>query len=85
LSLRGAFRSLVGRRNQEAGIVGAALAHAEYVELVPDSQHVYPGAALRAIPRQYGITNATSATGMPNGEYGPGSQLVPKDSICAQA
>ncbi|GGP22851.1 N-acetylglucosamine-6-phosphate deacetylase [Silvimonas iriomotensis] len=54
------------------GMVGAALAHAEYSELIPDLIHVHPGAmkvALRAIPKLYCVTDASLATGLPDGEY----------------
>jgi N-acetylglucosamine-6-phosphate deacetylase len=40
-------------------------------------------AALRAIPRLYGVTDATAATGMPDGEYGLGSQRVYKHGLRA--
>ena len=54
------------------GIAGAALAHAEHAELIPDLLHVHPGAiraALRAIPSLYAVTDATAASGMPDGDY----------------
>ena len=54
---------------------------AEYAEIIPDLLHVHPGAirtALRAIPRLYVVTDSTSATGMPDGEYRLGSQHVTK-------
>ncbi|MBB5191495.1 N-acetylglucosamine-6-phosphate deacetylase [Silvimonas terrae] len=54
------------------GMVGAALAHAEYSELIPDLIHVHPGAikvALRAIPKLYCVTDASLATGLPDGDY----------------
>jgi N-acetylglucosamine-6-phosphate deacetylase len=62
-------------------LVGAAFAHAEFAEIIPDLLHVHPGAiraALRAIPRLYVVTDSTSATGMPDGEYRLGSQHVTK-------
>lgn len=62
-------------------MVGAALAHAAYAEIIPDLLHVHPGAiraALRAIPRLYVVTDSTSAAGMPDGEYHLGSQRVTK-------
>jgi len=68
-------------------MVGAALAHAEYAELIPDLLHVHPGAmktALRAIPRLYCVTDATSATGMPDGEYALGTQRVFKCLGCVR-
>jgi N-acetylglucosamine-6-phosphate deacetylase len=75
------FNGMTGLNHYESGIVGAALAHAEYAELIPDLHHVNPGAiraALRAIPRLYCVTDATSATDMPDGEYALGSQRVLK-------
>jgi N-acetylglucosamine-6-phosphate deacetylase len=48
---------------------------------------VAPGAiraALRAIPKLYGVTDATSATGMPDGEYALGSQRVYKCLGCVR-
>ena len=71
------FNGMSGLHHREPGMVGAALAHAEYAEVIPDLQHVAPGAlraALRSIPRLYGVTDATSATGMPDGEYALGTQ-----------
>ena len=62
-------------------MVGAALAHAQFAELIPDLLHVHPGAiqvALRAIPQLYCVTDATAATGMPDGAYLLGRQTVHK-------
>ncbi len=67
--------------HRDPGMVGAALAHAEYAELIPDLLHVHPGAicaAMRAIPRLYVVTDSTSAAGMPDGNYMLGSQHVTK-------
>lgn len=61
------------------GAVGAALAHAQFAEMIPDLLHVHPGAirvALRAIPGLYGVTDATAAAGMPDGQYRLGAQSV---------
>jgi N-acetylglucosamine-6-phosphate deacetylase len=63
------------------GMVGAALAHANFAEIIPDLLHVHPGAiraALRAIPKVYCVTDSTSASGMPDGEYMLGRQVVHK-------
>jgi N-acetylglucosamine-6-phosphate deacetylase len=63
------------------GMVGAALAHAQYAEIIPDLLHVHPGAirtALRCIPHLYCVTDSTAATGMPDGEYKLGRQSVTK-------
>lgn len=81
------FNGMTGASHHEPGMAAAALAHAEYAEIIPDLQHVQPGVmrvALRAIPRLYGVTDATSATGMPDGEYALGSQRVFKCGGCVR-
>lgn len=81
------FNGMTGLNHYQPGMVGAALAHANYAELIPDLQHVHPGAirtALRAIPRLYCVTDATAATGMPDGEYSLGSQQVFKCLGCVR-
>jgi N-acetylglucosamine-6-phosphate deacetylase len=73
------YNAMTPLHHRAPGIVGAALAHAEYSELIPDLLHVHPGAiraALRAIPRLYCVTDATAAAGMPPGEYHLGRQRV---------
>lgn len=75
------FNAMTGLHHRTPGMVGAALAHAEYAELIPDMLHVHPGAikvALRAIPRLYCVTDSTSATGMPDGQYMLGRVQVNK-------
>ena len=67
--------------HREPGIAGAALAHAEFAEIIPDLLHVHPGAiraALRAIPCLYCVTDSTAAAGMPDGDYNLGSHRVTK-------
>lgn len=47
------FNAMSGLHHREPGMVGAALAHAPYAEVIPDLLHVHPGAiraALRCIP-----------------------------------
>lgn len=81
------FNGMTGVDHYTPGIAAAALAHAEYAELIPDLQHVHPGAirlALRCIPRLYAVTDATAATGMPDGEYALGSQRVHKCLGCVR-
>jgi N-acetylglucosamine-6-phosphate deacetylase len=81
------FNGMSGMSHKEPGMVDAAMAHAEYAEIIPDLLHVHPGAiraALRAIPRLYGVTDATSATGMPDGEYALGTQRVFKCLGCVR-
>lgn len=75
------FNAMTPLHHRQPGMVGAALAHAQYAELIPDLLHVHPGAiraALRAIPKLYCVTDSTAATGMPDGEYRLGSHTVSK-------
>lgn len=75
------FNAMTGLHHRDPGMTGAALAHAEYSEIIPDLLHVHPGAlraALRAIPKLYGVTDSTAATGMPDGEYHLGRHKVYK-------
>jgi N-acetylglucosamine-6-phosphate deacetylase len=75
------FNAMSAFHHRAPGMAGAALAHAEYSELIPDLLHVHPGAiraALRAIPRLYCVTDSTAASGMPDGEYMLGRQRVYK-------
>ncbi len=43
------YNAMTGLHHRELGIVGAALAHARYAELIPDLLHVHPG-AIRVAP-----------------------------------
>jgi len=73
------FNAMTGMHHREPGMVGAALAHAHYAEIIPDLLHVHPGAlkvALRTIPRLYCVTDSTAAAGMPDGEYHLGRHKV---------
>ena len=75
------FNAMSGMHHRAPGLAGAALAHAEYSEIIPDLLHVHPGAirlALRCIPRLFCVTDSTSATGMPDGEYRLGHHMVTK-------
>jgi len=75
------FNAMSSFHHRAPGMVGAALAHANYAELIPDLLHVHPGAiltALRAIPNLYFVTDSTAATGMPDGDYKLGSHIVSK-------
>ncbi|OHV12863.1 N-acetylglucosamine-6-phosphate deacetylase [Kushneria phosphatilytica] len=80
------YNAMRGLHHRDPGIVGAALAQASFAEIIPDLVHVAPGAvlaALRAIPGLYGITDATAAAGMPEGQYRLGENDVYKrgDSV----
>jgi len=75
------FNAMSPFHHRAPGMVGAALAHAQRAELIPDLLHVHPGAiraALRAIPGLYCVTDSTAAAGMPDGEYWLGSRRVTK-------
>jgi N-acetylglucosamine-6-phosphate deacetylase len=75
------FNAMTGMLHREPGMAAAAMAHAEYAELIADLIHVHPGmilAALRAIPRLYCVTDGTAGSGMPDGPYHLGSQCVTK-------
>ena len=75
------FNAMTEFHHRKPGMAGAALAHANYAELIPDLLHVHPGAikaALRAIPHLYCVTDSTAATGMPDGAYMLGRQQVHK-------
>ena len=73
------FNAMTPLHHRAPGAAGAALAHAEHAELIPDLLHVHPGAiraALRAIPGLFCVTDATAAAGMPDGRYRLGRQTV---------
>ncbi len=75
------FNAMTGLHHREPGMVGAALAHARYAEIIPDLLHVHEGAvrvALRAIPCLFCVTDSTAAAGMPDGEYSLGRHRVTK-------
>jgi N-acetylglucosamine-6-phosphate deacetylase len=75
------FNAMTPLHHREPGIVGAALAHAEFSEIIPDLVHAHPGAirvALRAIPGLYCVTDSTAAAGMPDGQYRLGRHVVTK-------
>jgi N-acetylglucosamine-6-phosphate deacetylase len=75
------FNAMTGLHHRQPGLAGAALAHAEFAEIIPDLLHVHPGAmrvALRCIPRLFCVTDSTAAAGMPDGEYRLGRHTVTK-------
>jgi N-acetylglucosamine-6-phosphate deacetylase len=72
---------MTGLHHREPGMAGAALAHAQRAEIIPDLVHVHPGAlrvALRCIPELYCVTDSTAAAGMPDGSYRLGRHTVTK-------
>jgi N-acetylglucosamine-6-phosphate deacetylase len=75
------FNAMTAMHHRKPGLVGTALAHAEFAEIIPDLLHVHPGAihaALRAIPKLFCVTDSTAAAGMPDGEYRLGRHTVTK-------
>ncbi|RQO56890.1 N-acetylglucosamine-6-phosphate deacetylase [Paucibacter sp. KBW04] len=75
------FNAMTGLHHREPGMVGAALAHARYAEIIPDLLHVHPGAirvALRSIPCMFCVTDSTAAAGQPDGDYKLGRHTVTK-------
>ena len=75
------FNAMTGMHHRAPGMVGAALAHAQYAEIIPDLLHVHPGAikaALRAVPCLFCVTDSTAAAGMPDGDYRLGRHIVTK-------
>lgn len=73
------FNAMSGIAHRGNGLCGAAFAHADYAEIIPDLVHVEAGAILaarRAIPNLYGVTDATAGAGMPDGAYRLGSHDV---------
>jgi N-acetylglucosamine-6-phosphate deacetylase len=66
------FNAMSGLQHRAPGVVGYAFAHADYAEIICDLGHVDATAILaarRAIPRLYAITDASTATGLPDGEH----------------
>ena len=75
------FNAMSALHHRFPGVAGAALAHGQHAEIIPDLLHVHPGAirvALRAIPGLFCVSDATAATGMPDGDYRLGRQTVTK-------
>ncbi|MBL8330666.1 MAG: N-acetylglucosamine-6-phosphate deacetylase [Rubrivivax sp.] len=73
------YNAMSALQHRAPGVVGAALAHARHAELIADGVHVHPGAmqvALRAVPGLFAVSDATAATGMPDGEYRLGRHTV---------
>ncbi|KAF0813804.1 N-acetylglucosamine-6-phosphate deacetylase [Andreprevotia sp. IGB-42] len=75
------YNAMTPLNHRAPGMVGAALAHAQYSELIPDLIHVHPGAmkvALRSIPKLYCVTDATQTAGLPDGSYTRRGRTVTK-------
>ncbi|MCZ4293061.1 N-acetylglucosamine-6-phosphate deacetylase [Vibrio sinaloensis] len=75
------YNGMRGLHHRDPGVVGAGLLHPNsYVEMIADGHHVHPAAidiAHRCCGRRMTlITDAMSATGMPNGRYILGEYTV---------
>ena len=75
------YNAMSGLSHRDSGAVAGILSHADYAEIILDKHHVDRGAvntARRAIPYLYSVTDATSATGEPDGQYKLGEHTVHK-------
>lgn len=75
------YNAMSGVSHRDGGAATAALAYARFAEIIIDGYHVEKAAfdaARRAIPGLYSVTDATAASGMPDGEYTLGSLKVTK-------
>lgn len=75
------YNAMSGVAHRDGGAATAALAYADYAEVITDGLHVEQAAfdaARRAIPNLYSVTDATAATGMPDGKYRLGDHTVTK-------
>lgn len=75
------YNAMSGVSHRGGGAATAALAYAQFAEIITDGLHVEQAAfaaARRAIPNLYSVTDATAATAMPDGEYMLGSLTVRK-------
>lgn len=75
------YNAMSGMTHRDGGAATAALAYADFAEIIIDGLHVDKAAfdvAKRAIPNLYSVTDGTAASGMPDGQYRLGSLDVTK-------
>jgi N-acetylglucosamine-6-phosphate deacetylase len=75
------FNAMSGVTHRDGGAAVAALAYADFAEIITDGVHVDQAAfdlARRSIPHLYSVTDATAAAGMCDGHYQLGSLRVEK-------
>lgn len=75
------FNAMSGVSSRNGGAALGSLSYAEFAEIITDGIHVDQAAfdlAMRSIPQLYSVTDATAATGMPDGQYELGSLHVHK-------
>ena len=66
------YNAMSGDDHRNPGVVTAALRHAEFAEIICDLYHVDQEnihLAHKCIPKLYAISDAISASGMPDGDY----------------
>ena len=66
------YNAMSGNDHRNPGVLTAALRHAEFAEIICDLYHVDQEnihLAHKCIPKLYAITDAISASGMPDGQY----------------
>ena len=75
------FNAMSGVSHRAGGAATAALAYANYAEIITDGVHVDQAAfdlAHRAISHLYSVTDATAGAGMPDGPYRLGELVIEK-------
>jgi N-acetylglucosamine-6-phosphate deacetylase len=80
------YNAMSGVSHRCGGAATAALAYAQFAEIITDGIHVDQAAfqlARRSIPGLYSVTDATAAAGMPDGMYSLGELDIEKrgDSV----
>ena len=81
------YNAMSGFSHRAGGIVAAALAYADYAEIITDGVHVDRAAfdvARRSVPSLYSVTDATAAAGMPDGHYQLGNLTVFKEGAAVR-
>ena len=66
------YNAMSGDDHRNPGVVTAALRHGEFAEIICDLYHVNQEnihLAYKCIPKLYAISDAISASGMPDGDY----------------
>jgi len=81
------YNAMTKVAHRDGGAATAALAYADFAEIITDGVHVERpafDAAHRAIPNLYSVTDATAAAGMPDGEFMLGTLQVHKkgNKVC---
>ena len=75
------YNAMSGNDHRKPGVVTAALRHAEFAEIICDLHHVDQEnihLARKCIPKLYAISDAISASGMPDGQYNFANSKITK-------